>query len=237
MDQAYLHVIFGHPGTRTDAETVVEESLMDIIESESDQSGFSDRIQRTAWPEVICTLPPNTVGTLNMYSTSRIRPRCEDQIFGALLRSMIYVPIIQVDMEEDSNSPSCLWNIQTQQHCNSVLLQHILGIEFVRNKYGAMRGVFPVMVQMPPAVSASRLTLASTQSFLDTLPDVVHRPTHEAALVLLNRIGITVTKWTVRGIFTELLKEHETPTSMGNEDIRSESISLARRILKDLTCI
>jgi len=147
---------------------------------------------------------------------------------------MIYVPIIQFDMEEDPNSSSCLMNIQTQKHCNSVLLQHILGIEFVRNKYGAMRGVFPVMVQMPPAVSASRLTLASTQSFLDTLPDVVHRPTHEAALVLLNRIGITVTKWTVRGIFTELLKEHETPTSMGSEDIRSESISLARRILKDL---
>jgi len=147
---------------------------------------------------------------------------------------MIYVPIIQVDMEEDSNSPSCLWNIQTQQHCNSVLLQHILGIEFVRNKYGAMRGVFPVMRQMPSADSTSRPTLASAQSFLDTLPNVVHRPTHKAALLLLDRIGIAVTKWTVRGIFKELLHEHETPTSMGSEDMRSQSILLARRILKDL---
>jgi len=91
-----------------------------------------------------------------------------------------------------------------------------------------------VIIQMPSADSTSRLTLASAQSFLDTLPDVVHRPTHEVALLLLERIGITVTKWTVRDIFKELLREHETPTSMGSEDMRSQSILLARRILKDL---
>jgi len=123
VDQAYLQVTFGHPGTRTDAETIVEEMLMDILAMESGQSGVSDRIQRAAWPEAIGTLPLNAVGTLNMYSTSTIWPRCEDQTFGARLKSMTYVPIIH--MEEDPNSPSCLWNIQTQQHCNSVLLQHI----------------------------------------------------------------------------------------------------------------
>jgi len=147
---------------------------------------------------------------------------------------MIYVPIVKFNMEEELHSPSCLLNIQTQTHCNFVLLQHILGIEFVRNKYGAMRRIFPVIVQMPSADFDSQLTLASAKSFLDTLPDVVHRPTHQAALVLLERIGIIVTKWTVRGIFAELLHEHETPTSIGREDMRSESIPLARRILKDL---
>jgi len=114
------------------------------------------------------------------------------------------------------------------------LLQHILGIEFVRNKYGAMRGIFPVMVHIPSGDSASRLTVASAESFLETLPDVVHRPTHEAALLLLERIGITVTKRTVRGVFTELLQEHETPTAIGSEDMCSEGITLARRMLKTL---
>jgi len=147
---------------------------------------------------------------------------------------MIYVPIVKFNMEEELHSPSCLLNIQTQTHCNFVLLQHIVGIEFVRNKYGAMRQIFPVIVQMPSADSDSQLTLASAKSFLDTLPDVVHWPTHQAALVLLDRIGIIVTKWTARGIFAELLHEHETPTSIGREDMRSESIPLARRILKDL---
>jgi len=230
VDQAYLHVTFGHSGTRTDADTVVEELLMDTMELESGQSGFSDRMQRTAWPEVIRTQPPNVVGTLNMYSTSRILQRCEDQIFGVLLRSMIYVPIVQVDTKDEI----CMMNIQMQKHCNSVLLQHILGIEFVRNKYGAMQRIFPVMVQMPSTGSTSQFTLASAESFLETLPDVVHRPTHEAALVLLDRIGITITKWTVRSIFRELLQEHETPTSIGSKDEHSESIPLARRILKDL---
>jgi len=234
VDQAYQHVTFGHPGTKTDAETLVEESLMEIIGSESSQSVFPTRIRRTAWPEAIGTLPQNAVGTLNMYSTSSIWPRCEDQIFGALLRSMIYVPIVQFDVEGELQSPSCLLNFQTQNHCNFVLLQHILSIEFVRNKYGAMRRIFPVIVQMPSVDSASRLTLAFVKSFLDTLPDVVHWPTHEVALALLNRIGITVTQWTVRGIFTELLQEHENPTSIGSEDMHSESVPLARRILKDL---
>jgi len=97
-----------------------------------------------------------------------------------------------------------------------------------------MRRIFPVIVQMPFAESDSQLTFASAKSFLDTLPDVVHRPMHQAALVLLERIGIVVTKWTLRGIFAELLHEHETPTSIGKEDMRSECIPLARQILKDL---
>ena len=140
VDQAYLHVTLSHAGTRTDAETIVEESLMDIIESESRQSRFSDQMQCTAWSEAISTQPPNVVGTLNMYSTSRILQRCEDQIFGVVLRSMIYVLIFQINTKDDIG----LVNIQTQKHCNLVLLQHILGIEFVRHTCRAMRGIFPM---------------------------------------------------------------------------------------------
>ena len=80
------------------------------------------------------------------------------------------------------------------------------------------------MVQISTADSISRLTIASAKSFVDTMPDVMHQPMHE----ILDRIGITVTKWTVRAIFTELLhREHEIPTSISSEDMRSEGILLA----------
>ena len=141
-----------------------------------------------------------------MYSTSKIVSGCEDQIFGVLIRSMMYVPIINFNLEEGHVTP--------HGSCNLVLLQQILAIEFVRNKYGAMRGLFPVMVQMPFANFVIPLNLASAKSFLETLPDAVHQPTHEIALVLLDRIGIVVTKWTVKGVFTELLEEHQIPTSI-----------------------
>jgi len=93
--------------------TSTQEWLVNTIESISNESGFSDRIQRVGWPEAVGCQPLDLHGALNIFSASCSVLKCEDQIVVVLIRSLVYLPIVNFKLANGPFSPDCLINIST----------------------------------------------------------------------------------------------------------------------------